>query len=82
VVCGRGVGSLPWLEPGVLVVDVTRPAEIAEALVRLASDAVLRKGLAEAGRAAAAPLTREAMAASTFAVYREVLAEAASVTRP
>jgi glycosyltransferase involved in cell wall biosynthesis len=81
VVCGPGVGSLPWLDAGVLVVDVGRPAEIAEALARLASDAVLRKALGGAGRAAAAVLTREAMAASTFAVYREVLTEATSAAR-
>ncbi len=81
VVCGDGVGALSWLRPGAVVVDPADSRETADALRRLAFDSALREALSEAGRAAAAPLSAEAMAIATFAVYREVLTEAAGVTR-
>ncbi len=40
-----------------LLVDATKPAEIASAFVRMATDSSLRKALAENARAAAAQLT-------------------------
>ncbi|HEX2192801.1 MAG TPA: glycosyltransferase family 1 protein [Acidimicrobiales bacterium] len=81
VVCGEAVGALSWLRPGVLVVDPADSRETADALRGLAFDGALRDALSEAGRAAAAPLSAEAMATATFAVYREVLTEAAGATR-
>ena len=74
VVCGPQTGALDVLAPGALVVDVTRPAELAGAIDALLADGDSRTQLATSGRAAAEKLTAEAMAHATLAVYREVLA--------
>lgn len=73
VVCGAGLGALPYVRSGVLEVDVRQPAEIVAAVVRLLDDATLRARLADAGQAAAAELSRERMARATLDVYRSVL---------
>lgn len=74
VVCGRGVGALPYLLPGALVVDVEDPHSVADGLQRLVEDESRRVALGEAGRAAAAALSVEVLAAATADVYREAVA--------
>lgn len=73
VVCGPRTGALPYIRPGVVEVDVTRPAEIAMGLRRMLTDDDLRKKLSEDGLAAVGKLTIEETARSTVDVYREVL---------
>ena len=74
VVCGRGLGALDHIRPGVLEVDVSDPAEIAAGMQRMLEDDAYRLRLGRAGRAAAARLTVDAMASATAAVYREARA--------
>jgi glycosyltransferase involved in cell wall biosynthesis len=81
VVCGAGVGALPYLRDGIMEVDVRSPEEIAGAVARVVEDKALRTRLAEGGTAAASRLSRERMARETVAVYRSVLAQAESEKR-
>lgn len=74
VVCGQGVGALPYLRPGVLVADVGDPQSVAGRLAQLVEDEDFRARLGEAGRAAVLTLSVEALAAATAGVYREAVA--------
>lgn len=73
VVCGPGVGALPYIGAGVLEADVSRPVEVAHALERILAEPSLRRRLVEGGLAAAARLSRGAMAQRTLGVYADVL---------
>jgi glycosyltransferase involved in cell wall biosynthesis len=72
VVCGPGLGALPYLAD-VSVVDVAEPAEIAAAVERVLGDPGLRERVAAAGPGVAARLGVEPMARATADVYREAL---------
>ena len=74
VVCGRYTGALDVLAAGAVVVDVTRPPELAAGIDALLDDDEHRRRLAAAGRREAEALTAERMASATLAVYRDVLA--------
>jgi glycosyltransferase involved in cell wall biosynthesis len=69
VVCGARTGALAFIGPGVLEVDVADPHELAAGIRTLLEDDPLRSQLATAGRTAVSPLTVDAMAAATIAVY-------------
>lgn len=73
VVCGPGTGAVAYLAAGMVEVDVRRPEELAAAVRSLLYDDGLRARLGAAGRRAAAPLTVDAMARATLAVYLDVL---------
>lgn len=76
VVCGPGIGAAEYLGAGMMEVEVRRPEELAAAVEALLDDDGLRARLGGAGRQAAAPLTVEAMASATLAVYLDVLSPA------
>ena len=76
VVCGTDVGAAAYLSPGMVQVDVRRPEELAAAVRAVLDDDRLRDDLGAAGRQAAAPLTVEALARATLAVYVDVLSPA------
>jgi glycosyltransferase involved in cell wall biosynthesis len=71
------VGRYPAAEEIVgdaaLLVDPGDTGSIAEGIVRLATDATLRKRLALTGRTHAARFTWERTAAATIGVYRSIL---------
>lgn len=73
VVCGPATGAVAYLGSGMMEVDVRRPDELAEAVGALLHDDGLRARLGAAGLQAAAPLTVDAMARATLAVYLDVL---------
>ena len=72
---GTPVVASPMPTPGgaALVVDPTKVEDIAAALVRLATDDVLRADLAAAGRARAGSLTWEAAARAHVALWSTLL---------
>jgi glycosyltransferase involved in cell wall biosynthesis len=71
VVAARA-GAIPEVAgDAALLVDATRPPEVADALASLLGDPALRARLAEAGRARAAAFTWEDAARRTLAVYAE-----------
>lgn len=74
VVCGPGLGALPYLRPGTVVIDVSDPESLAEGLYRLVTDQDERIRLGDAGCTAATALSVESMAAKTADVYREARA--------
>ncbi len=60
-------------EPGILV-EPQKPAQMAQALVRLSRDHDLRRKLGQAARQEAlARFKPETVAAKTYAVYQEIL---------
>lgn len=71
VISGKGLGALPWIESGVLQVDVEEPRDIAESIRILLEDDELRSGLALSGRRSAADLTLDRAARSTADIYME-----------
>lgn len=75
VVCGPGTGALPYIRPGALEVDVTRPGELAAGILDVVEDDSRRARLVIDGARAASSLTAAGMAAATLAVYERVLAE-------
>jgi glycosyltransferase involved in cell wall biosynthesis len=71
VVAARA-GAIPEVAgDAALLVDATRPPEVADALASLLGDPALRARLAAAGRARAAAFTWEDAARRTLAVYAE-----------
>jgi glycosyltransferase involved in cell wall biosynthesis len=70
VICGNG-GALAEINGGALVVDVTRPREIAEALVKMQDPGVRIEHILQ-GYEVAKQFTWRAMAESVAAVIREV----------
>lgn len=73
VVCGRKVGALSYVRDGVLEVDATDPAQIADGVEKLVVDSNKRLDLSARGINAARQLTIQKEAALTAEVYREVL---------
>jgi glycosyltransferase involved in cell wall biosynthesis len=73
VICGPRIGVRPYIADGAVVVDVSKPREIADAVKRLVGEATRREELSQGAREAAHSLTTEAMAQATVAVYQEVL---------
>lgn len=73
VVCGPGIGALPWVEAGAIVVDVTDPSAIANTLLRWLADPALAE-LSSNVPSVAAKLSRRSCAEQTMEVYRELLA--------
>jgi glycosyltransferase involved in cell wall biosynthesis len=72
VVASR-TGAIPEVAgDAALLIDPTRPAEIADALATVLGDATLRERLIAAGRARAQGFTWEAVARQTLAVYAAV----------
>ena len=72
VVCGRGLGALPYLEGSVVVVDVEDPAATEEAIRSLIATP-LRDRLGTEGRRIADAMSLEAMGRATLDVYVRVL---------
>ena len=72
VVCGVGLGALPYIEQAALVVDVDDPVAVADALRSLVGTP-LRENLSDRGREIARQMSLEAMGRATAEVYRSVL---------
>ena len=72
VVCGRGLGAFPYLEPSVVPIDVRDPVA-AEAAIRSLIDTPLRERLGREGRRIADSMSLETMGRATFDVYARVL---------
>jgi glycosyltransferase involved in cell wall biosynthesis len=73
VLCGSGLGALPFLGDGVRVGDVTDPVALAASLQAFLEDGAQRDAACRSGLEAARSLTIEAMCARTAAVYRELV---------
>jgi glycosyltransferase involved in cell wall biosynthesis len=73
VVCGPGLGALPFLRAGVVEVDVNQTRSIVDGARRLLDEPEYRRRLAADGLAATAGLTVTAMAQATLAVYRDAM---------
>jgi glycosyltransferase involved in cell wall biosynthesis len=75
VLCGPGVGVLPYLGAGLLLIDPLDPDGMARRLETFLRDGHLKRELSEAARKAASKLTPQAMARATLDVYLEALGE-------
>jgi glycosyltransferase involved in cell wall biosynthesis len=73
VLCGSGLGALPFLREGCEVIDVSHAASVAEALRSFLDDPARRDRARDSGLAAARALTIEAMCDRTAAVYGELV---------
>ena len=73
VVCGPGLGALPILGEGVLVVDIRDARAVAAGLIGLLSDERRRDEMGEKGMVAARSLTIGGMTDRTVMSYRQLL---------
>lgn len=72
VICGSGLGALPYINDGVILVDVSDPVAIADAARQLVVTP-LREELSGVGRRIAQQMTLDEMGRRTLEVYRRVL---------
>lgn len=73
VLCGPGVGALPWIRSCAVVGDVTEAAAIADTLMSLLQDEARLAELSQAAPASVEKLTLDRATHATLAAYEKVI---------